>query len=380
MPRYIGLDLHKHYIHGCEWRPDAPEQKQERHFRIPNTPAGWQALCAQLDRTCWIALEVTGSAFEAHDRLSPHAARVLLANAHALKRLGSGRHTDRVDATRLAQMLALGTLPPVWVPPPALRDVRRLLQNRERLTSTRRRYINQAKAVLARYGVLLPVRADVTRAAARADLAAVPPADRAILASTLRQLTLLSEEIHTVETEIASRAAATPAVPLLLTITNVGLIAAAALWAILGDPHRFAHPKQLTRYVGLDPSIFQSGEQHRRGRISKNGSSLLRTVLVEAALGLARHDTGSLGQFYARKRAQIGHKKALIALARKLLIVAWRMLLTGELYRAAKPRSVARKHRMLQRRASQPLPPFEPPHTAPVHPGTPLTHQTPVPA
>ncbi len=379
MPRYIGLDLHKYYIHGCEWMPDAPEQKHERHFRVPNTPEGWKALCAQLDRTCWIALEVTGSAFEAHDRLSPHAARVLLANAHALKRLGSGRHTDRVDAARLAQMLALGSLPTVWVPPPPLRDVRRLLQYRERLTSARRRSINQAKAVLARHGVLLPVRADVTRAAARTDLAAVPPADRAILASTLRQLALLDAEIQTLESEIATRAAATPAVPLLLTITNVGLIAATALWAILGDPHRFAHPKQLTRYVGLDPSIFQSGEQHRHGRISKNGSSLLRTVLVEAALGLARHDTGPLGQFYARKRAQIGHKKALIALARKLLIVAWRMLLTGEVYRAAKPRSVARKHRMLQRHTDHPLPTFELSHLVPAC-SSPPNHQTPVPA
>ncbi len=127
VPRYIGLDLHKHYVHGCEWTPAAPERTHERHFRFPNTPEGWITLCAQMDRTCWIALEVTGSAFEAHDRLSPHAERVLLANAHALKRLGSGRHTDRVDAARLAQMLALGTLPTVWVPPPALRDVRRLL-------------------------------------------------------------------------------------------------------------------------------------------------------------------------------------------------------------------------------------------------------------
>lgn len=379
MPRLIGLDLHKHYVHGCEWTPDAPDAKRERHFRFLNTPEGWKALCAQIDRTCWIALEVTGSAFEAHDRLSPYAGRVLLANAHALKRLGSGRHTDRVDAARLAQMLALGTLAPVWVPPPALREVRRLLHYRERLTCARRRCINQAKAVLARHGYLLAVRTDVARAAARVDLTVLPPADHAILASTLRQLAQLNEEIVGIETEIALRAAATPAVPLLLTITNVGLIAAAALWAILGDPHRFAHPKQLTRYVGLDPSIFQSGEQHRHGRISKNGSSLLRTVLVEAALGLARHDTGPLGQFYARKRAQIGHKKATIALARKLLIVAWRMLLTGEVYRAVKPRSVARKHRTLQRLAGSPSPTIDLSHPVP-NPAPPPRHQTPVPA
>ncbi len=72
MPRYIGLDLHKMYIHGCEWTPTAPARQKAKHFRFPNTQAGWTWLLNQVDRTCWVALEVTGSAFEAYDRLSPH--------------------------------------------------------------------------------------------------------------------------------------------------------------------------------------------------------------------------------------------------------------------------------------------------------------------
>jgi len=115
----------------------------------------------------------------------------------------------------------------------------------------------------------------------------------------------------------------------LLTITGVGLLGAAATWAILGDHHRFPRAKQVARYAGLDPSIVQSGEQHRQGRISKAGSSLLRTLLVEAAHSLARWDDGPLGQFSARKARQVGPRKAIIALARKLLIVAWRMLPDG---------------------------------------------------
>ena len=105
VPRYIGLDLHARYIHGCEWDPEADDGQKERHFRFPNTPDGWAQLRPQLDRTCWIALEVTGSAFEVHDMLSAHVGRVLLANPIDLKRFGSGRHTDRVDAARLAKAL-----------------------------------------------------------------------------------------------------------------------------------------------------------------------------------------------------------------------------------------------------------------------------------
>ena len=122
MPRYIGLDLHARYIHGCEWKPEAADGHKEQHFRFPNTPDGWAQLLPQLDRTCWVALEVTGSAFEVHDVLSPHVARLLLANPVDLKRLGSGRHTDRVDAARLAKMLAVGTIPTVWVPPQPMCD------------------------------------------------------------------------------------------------------------------------------------------------------------------------------------------------------------------------------------------------------------------
>ena len=143
---------------------------------------------------------------------------------------------------------------------------------------------------------------------------------------------------------------------MLLTITGMGLIGAAATWAILGDPHRFTRSKQVTRYAGLDSSIVQSGEQHRQGRISKTGSPLLRTLLVEAAHSLAQWDSGPLGQFHARKAPEIGPRKAIIALARTLLIVAWRMLLTDEVYRAARATTVARKHRALQNKIRSQMP------------------------
>jgi transposase len=348
VPRYIGLDLHARYIHGCEWNPEADGGQKERHFRFPNTPDGWAQLLPQLDRTCWVALEVTGSAFEVHDVLSAHVDRVLLANPIDLKRFGSGRHTDRVDAARLAKMLAVGTIPTVWVPPQPMREVRRLVYYRARLASNRRRAINQAKNVLRRHGHVLPREADVQRWLTQERVAALPASDRVILLSACRQIIALEAEIDGLEGEIARGVADVPAVPVLLTITGMGLIGAAATWAILGDPHRFTRPKQVTRYAGLDSSILQSGEQHRQGRISKTGSPLLRTLLVEAAHSLAQWDSGPLGQFYARKAREIGPRKAIVALARKLLIVAWRMLLTGEVYRAARAATVARKHRELQ--------------------------------
>jgi transposase len=253
-----------------------------------------------------------------------------------------------VDAARLAKMLAVGTLHTVWVPPQPMREVRRLLYYRARLASNRGRAINQAKVVLRRAGHLLSRNTDVRGWLTPERLATLPASDRVILLSTCRQITALEAETEGIEGEIARRVADVPAVQVLLTITGVGLISAAATWAILGQPHRFPGAKQVARYAGFDPSLVQSGEQHRQGRISKAGSPLLRTLLVEAAHSLARWDSGPLGQFYARKAQEVGSHKAIIALARKLLIVAWRMLQTGEVYQAARTTTVTRKHRELQ--------------------------------
>lgn len=157
MPRYIGLDLHWDYIHGCEFQPDRPRGRQERHFRFPNTPQAWTAFRGQLDRDTQVAFEVTGSAFEIHDSLSPRAGRVLVANPVELRRLGSGRHTDRAEAARLAKLLALDAIPAVWVRPQPTREVRRLLACRERLDSYRRALENQARATLRRHHIRVPL-------------------------------------------------------------------------------------------------------------------------------------------------------------------------------------------------------------------------------
>jgi len=130
MTRYIGLDLHKDYIHGCEW---IPHEAREKHFRLKNNPDAWARLAEKLGPDCEVAVEVTGNTFELYDAVSPHCARMVLADPSALKRFGSGQHTDRVDAARLAKMIAMNAVPPVWVPPQELREVRRLLQYRFRL-------------------------------------------------------------------------------------------------------------------------------------------------------------------------------------------------------------------------------------------------------
>lgn len=351
MVRYIGLDLHKDYVHGFEWTPG---KEKGRHFRFPNSRQAWERFVQQVDRDCHVAFEVTGNALQVYDWLIPRAGQVVPANPVELKRLGSGRHTDRVDAERLAKMLALGTVPAVWVPPHPVREMRALLKYREQLVRQRTRLQNQARAVLRRNGYSLPKSGDVREWLERQKSAVeLPGGDRKVLDSALRMLEVIDREMAALEAEIAARAAQRREVRLLFSITGLGVLAAAMIWARIGDPTRFRSAKAVGRYAGLDPSVYQSGEKDRRGRISKNGARDLRTILVQAAYQVGRHDTGPLGQFYRRKEKQLGRKRAVVALARKLLIVAWKVLQTGELYRAVKQELYERKLRQLEQKSPQ---------------------------
>lgn len=244
-------------------------------------------------------------------------------------------------------------MPAVWVPPQPMRQVRRLLACRKRLDGYRRALGNQARAALRCCGVQVPPRVDLLRWLEPADVVRRSRGERAIVLATLEIARTVEAQVKALTAEIARQVVDVPEVKRLLSLTGVGLLLAATIWARLGDPHRFRGPKQVARYAGLDPSVEQSGERDRRGRISRHGDRLLRRALVEAAWSVARHDEGELGRFYRRLAAKNGAKKAIIALARKLLIVAWRMLRTGEAYRAQKPASVQRKEHALRRLLDQ---------------------------
>lgn len=122
MPRYLGLDLHKEYVHGYEW---VPGKDKGRHFRFPNTPQSWERFISQhVDRDCIVAFEVTGNALQVYDWLQPHAGQVLPANPVELKRLGSApyrphrRRTTGEDGCPGNRSRCLGT--PSACPPDAL--------------------------------------------------------------------------------------------------------------------------------------------------------------------------------------------------------------------------------------------------------------------
>ncbi len=134
---------------------------------------------------------------------------------------------------------------------------------------------------------------------------------------------------------VAARAKADPACRLLMSAPGIGPVTALAYVATIGDAERFAKSRAVGAYVGLTSRRWQSGEMDYSGRISKHGDAMLRSLLYEAANSLLTvvRRAHPLKDWARRVRKRTSHKKACVALARKLAVILHRMLITGEAFR-----------------------------------------------
>src|SRR5271157_4067336 len=195
---------------------------------------------------------------------------------------------DRNDARLLRRLMLENNFPQIWVPSPENRDLRQLLWHRHRLVQMRTRIMNQLQALAMNEGYRWKKK--LFSEQGRAQLEKLPLAP---WASRRRQdlLELLDRMNPTIEALIVAaeqEAKKWPEVLRLMTHPGVGPLTALAYVLIIGTPTRFPRGKQIGTYVGMIPSEDSSAGKQRLGHISKQGSSLLRFLLVEAAQAAAR--------------------------------------------------------------------------------------------
>jgi len=236
-----------------------------------------------------VGMETTGYSRWFERLLAELEFEVWIGDAAEIKtRRAKKQKTDRQDAQLLLKLLLEESFPRIWVPNPENRDLRQLLWHRHRLVQMRTRIMNQLQALAMnenRYwkGKLWSERG-------RAELEKLP---LAFWASRRRQelLELLDRMNPTIEelTFAATlEAKKRPEALRLMTHPGVGPLTALAFVLIIGTPERFGCAKQICNYVGLIPSEDSSGGRQRLGHITKQGSSLLRFLLVEAAQAAVR--------------------------------------------------------------------------------------------
>ena len=285
------------------------------------TPAGWvHDLCADLGVRCTVAH--TG--------------------AEAWKYTHARRKTDRDDARRLAELEALGQLPPVVVPEKPVREWRALIAHRQALVAHRVAAQNRIRAILVGQGLPAPRGAKAWTATGLAGiaqharpLAGCDPDDlwRGMLDLALTAYRQADELVGVAEAKLDELGEASPRVQLLDTVPGLGPRTAEAIVAHLDDPRRFKTGRQVGAYGGLVPRQFQSGEDDRRGRITKRGPAVLRKLLVQCAWAMLRYNPWARSVFDRLSRGKARRKPAVVALARKILVRCWAMLRDGRPWR-----------------------------------------------
>ena len=140
------------------------------------------------------------------------------------------------------------------------------------------------------------------------------------------------EHLRQMEQRLDALAEQSPAVQLLVSIPGVGVRTAEVIASHLGEGTRFQCAEEVSAYAGLVPRQYQSGQTDRRGAITKRGSKVLRSALVECAWCALRYNSWALATWQRLISQGVSRKKAVVALARKLLVRCWAMLRKGEVW------------------------------------------------
>jgi transposase len=251
---------------------------------------------------------------------------------------GNRVKTDKKDSRKLAQCLSNGELRCVYVPTVEERSARMVSRRRRQLLDDRKRVQHRIKAELRFHGITIAEPRVPWSARYRDNLGRITFHDRWGTESFQRLLIEfdhLTEQVAS-QTHLLTALAQTDPyrdrVKLLLNIPGIGPIGAMEFLLELQDISRFRTAKALSAYLGLTPSQYSSGERTRMGFITHTGKPSLRAQLVESAWILIAKDA-AMRTRYERLRALTGGKRAIVAIARRMALIARRVLLNREPYR-----------------------------------------------
>lgn len=357
-----GLDVHKRTVVACVRRlaVDGTVSSQVRTFYTMT--ADLLALSDWLAEqgVCQVAMESTGVYWKPIFNLLEGRFEVILVNAHRLKQV-PGRKTDVKDAEWIAQLLQYGLLSASFIPPPEIRELRDLTRQRTELIRARVAVVNQLQKVLEEANIKLAcVATDVLGVSGRAMIEAIIAGEddpkklaelarrrlrgkivqlrsalqgritehhRFLLRELFEQIKYLEAAISRFDARLADAMAPfAEAAERLQTIPGIGQRAAEVILAEIGvDMTKFATDGHISSWAGLCPGNNESAGKRRTGKTTK-GSQWLRTTLVQAAWAAAHTKETVFSACYHRWVKRTGKKKAVVAVAHKILRIVWHLL------------------------------------------------------
>lgn len=332
----IGIDLHRKSITLCVM---SPERQVLSSKTFPCEVPGEIVKFVQRWTPFQAVIEATASYEWLYQLLEPLAGRIVLAHPGKLRIIAeSTRKSDRLDAKILAEFLVLDMIPPAYRPSAREREHRRLVRQRVYLQARIKSFRCRIRSLLADYNIN---RKDLFTGGGRAELkkARLSGADRFVLDQLLDDWDYHCRLVEQLDAYLAKFAQKAPpaereARQILDSIPGVGPVTIEVVVSELGNIRRFRSQKRVCAYAGLIPGQRESAGKRKELGITKAGSPLLRWVLVEAAWRLVRM-TGRWRRIFEALARRRGKKRAIVAVARRLLCVMAAMLQSGKGYQMA---------------------------------------------
>lgn len=338
--RFFGLDIHKYFMVAVAVDPDkqiiyGPRRVEWMDFEH------W--IEREITSTDQVVIEMTTNTWEVYDLLTPCAGNVLVVHPQHIKAIVEAQvKTDNKAAQTLAELLAAGMLHGIWVPDDYTRDLRILASQRRKMGCLGATAKNRLHAVLHRHHILPPIGFELFHPDLRPwwEALKVSPLEKVRIQSDLATLAFAQQQKSMLEEEMGKAVANDPRVPLLIQIPGVALLTAVNILAAIGDITRFPDPAHLVGYAGLGARVHDSGERRTTGGITKSGRRDLRSAMVTAANIAVLHNPYWKKEF-ERLEIRLGRSRAVVAIARKLLITVWHVLRREVVDKHHDPRDVA---------------------------------------
>jgi transposase len=325
--RHIGIDLHRNKFTCCVRLDNGRNYLSD--WKTEDLPR----FIKKLRPSDEIAVEVTGNTRLFRDAVAPHVARVVAVDPNQFRVIShSVKKTDPNDARNLALYLEKDLLPEVRMKDKTQAQLASLTQTRDTLVKLRTSLKNKINNILSAHGINLAKEAlsseKTLGGVLELSFDAIVQLELRVIVEQIRGL---NKSIAELEKTIGEEGSKLEGHKNLTSIKGIGPLSGSILLSVIGDIQDFENEGKLASYFGIVPRISNSNETEHAGRITKRGSKLGRTTLVQCAL-IAQRYSPYLRRFYERIKAKKGAGKAIIALARKFLGIIYRTLTNGWIF------------------------------------------------
>lgn len=335
-PIFIGIDVHKK-TYSVTALANGQIVKRDR---LPASPKSLISYCQKFfpHSQVYTAYEAGFCGFFLHRELIANNINNIVVHPASIEIASRDRvKTDKRDSLKIATQLAAGRLKCIYIPTQQREGYRAITRLRDKLVRDRSRVSVQIKAFLNLNGMIDHTDTKkLTKKAVLEILAVDNNCERFYFIKSLsRQWLEIDKEIHFINAKLKEQASSEPELEIIYqSAPGIGQTVSRVLINELGDMSQFKNEKSLFSYTGLTPQEYSSGEHIRQGHISRQGKAILRKVLVQAAWASIRKD-GNLKTVYERISKTAGKKRAIIAVARRLIGHIRSCLQKKEVYRYA---------------------------------------------